>query len=168
MQLPDALERQLRQEGLDRLPAVPVVGEDVVQIEQDAAVGGLDHPRHELSVGQLVRPRAEVIHAGLDRQGHRQCGRELADGGAGRANARERLTRRQEEPGRAVRRSIEAQVLAEPGRLEPLDDVAQQRHLRGLGPHRAAHRGGHAVDQLAPGEREAVPEHLLVGPVTIA
>jgi hypothetical protein len=57
VELPDPLQRQLGQEVLDRLAAVQRVGEDVVQVEEDAAVAPLGDETDELAVVELVGTR---------------------------------------------------------------------------------------------------------------
>jgi hypothetical protein len=122
---------------------------------------------HELAVGQLVGAGPEVVHPGLDRDGHRERSPEVADRGDGGPDARRRLAGRQEEPRREARGLVEAQVLAQPRRLEPRGSLAQERELGRLRAHRAAHRRADAVEQLPPGQAEEVPKHLLVHPVRL-
>ena len=139
-----------------------------MQIEKQPAVGLLDYTRYELAVRKLVGARAEVVHAGLDGDRHRQRVLQVADGGGHRLDAGNRLSGWQEEARGELGRLVEAQVVARPGCLELADRIAEELQLRRVGPDRSAHRGADAVDELAPRQADDVLEHLLVHAVRLA
>ena len=72
MDLPHALERYLVNIVSERLSAIAFVRPDVMQVEQDAAIGLVGNARHKLAVGQFLGPRSQVIHPSLNGKRDRQ------------------------------------------------------------------------------------------------
>src|SRR6476620_11902331 len=77
MDFPHALERYLVYIVGERLSGISFVRPDVMQVEQDAAIGLVGNERHKLAIRQILGPRSQVIHSRLngerDRQANRQC-----------------------------------------------------------------------------------------------
>ncbi|MDH5823674.1 hypothetical protein QFW77_11820 [Luteimonas sp. RD2P54] len=153
MDLPDPLERQPGERLAHRLPAVALVDPQVVQVEQQAAVGTARDFGDELAVGELAGARAQVVDVVLDRDRYAQSVRHRAEVGGGLRGALRGLHRRQQgarvDPALWCRHRVEAEVLARPGRPQRGDHLAHQAHAPGIGRERAAHRRGHAMHQLA-------------------
>jgi hypothetical protein len=149
MDLQDAVEGEFGQHVADRFTPVALVGEQVVQVEQDGAVAAVRHGRDEGAVGKLARPRLEVADAGLDQERQRRGG---VVGGrvAGRGvHPRPGLRGRQQEPrvdaGPVHRGPVEGQVLTPVHGPQPPGAARGQRHAGRVGGLTAAHREPHAV-----------------------
>src|SRR5687768_5305766 len=118
MNLPDAIEGEIGQEGIDSLPAVALVRIEIVKIQQDSAVRPLNYFGNELAVPQLVGAGPEIVDPRLHSEGLASRACVFLDRGDGRQDAGFTLARRQKEAGIAIalpiRRSvtIEAEVLA--------------------------------------------------------
>jgi hypothetical protein len=71
MHLPDTFQPQLGQHVPYRLPAVALVAPEIVQIEQDSAVGLLSHGREELTVAELTGAWPQVVCGARQHYGSR-------------------------------------------------------------------------------------------------
>ena len=136
--LGDPVERELGQELTGGLAPVALVRPDVVEVEQDAAVGRLGHRGDEGAVGDLVGPGPQVADGRLEGEGDIELGPEGGDGRDRRFDAALRLAGREEE-GRAegavvAGGPVERQVLARELRAEPANRLGEQpRHVDGGG-----------------------------------
>ena len=69
MNLKDPFQRELVEHLGDGLASVPLIGQQIVQVEQDAAVGAPGHAGDVGAVGQPPGARAQVVDARLDEEG---------------------------------------------------------------------------------------------------
>jgi hypothetical protein len=67
MDFPDTLARYLIEHGSKRGSAVTLVGQQVMKVEENAAVRCLGDPAHEQTIGHFVRLRSEIIDACFER-----------------------------------------------------------------------------------------------------
>src|SRR5262245_43474712 len=160
--LPNALEWQLMQILVQRLPAVHAVAVDIVQVQQEPAVGAFDHAADKISVGQLIREGPQVAHSGLNRDRYRQRRLQHPDRGRRCLKSLECLARWQEEAGGELGGLVEAQVVARPGRAEVVNGFPQPFELGAFRPHRPADVRSYAWDDLASGKPGEVLEHFPV------
>ena len=66
--LPDPLQRQRGDEVVDGLAPVSFVGPDVVQVEQDAAVGAVGDGGDVLAIAEITIDRLQVVGRGFDEE----------------------------------------------------------------------------------------------------
>jgi hypothetical protein len=149
MDLQDAFEGEFGQHVAYRFTPVALVGEQVVQVEEDGAVAAIRHGRDEGPVGKLARPRLQVADTGLDqeRQGRGGVvgGRVTGRGVHPRPGLRGRQQESRVDAGPVHRRPVEGQVLAPVRGAQAPGAERGQRHAGRLGGLAAAHREPHAV-----------------------
>jgi hypothetical protein len=123
-----------------------------VEVEQDSAVGRLRHRPEECAVAHLTGERSQVVHPGLEREGHAQPILEPADVGGRALHGLGRLHRGEQKARAkfvvAPTGPIEAQVLAHPGSSERghgFRERIEMTRVRGLAP---PHGEPDAVHQL--------------------
>jgi hypothetical protein len=152
VQLPHTLQRQALQHRGERGAAVAFVGPQVVQVEHDAAAGGLRDCGEVLAVVQFVGARPQVVDAGLERHRPPRQRTEPRDVARRHRDAGAALPRRQQERGLldAVRAgdAVEREVLADPGGVQRVDAVRECRLPRQRVVDAPAQRLADAVHQL--------------------
>src|SRR5262252_6945308 len=67
MDLPDALEWKMIDVLANALPSVAMICPDIVQIEQDAAVGAFGDASDEFAIGYFLGARLQVVDTCFDR-----------------------------------------------------------------------------------------------------
>src|ERR1039458_643983 len=125
MNLPHAVQRNLVQELKDLLPAVAIVGINVVKIQQNSAIRAVHEFRNELAVGKLDGTRSQVVPSRLDGERNTHGRSQTSDCPGVDIQSCLGLPRRQEESCEEVRREIEREVFAGPGRTQIPHSIAQ-------------------------------------------
>ena len=139
------------QKFIEWLPTVQRVRERIVYVEQKTTVRSLGNAADELTVGQLVAARLQIVHARFHGQRRPLSASWRSRTRCHRCDALDRLARRQEEAGRKFGCLIETEMIADPGRLKVGAGVAEEIELRGFGTHGTTDRCANAVHELLPG-----------------
>src|SRR5262245_46488445 len=106
-----------------------------MKVQQDPAVGALGHFREETPILELASHRRQIVDASLERHWIPERPRIAFDVSSGDACCRGCLRRRQQETALheapVMPHAIEAQMLADPGRLESTRHAFQEWDVLG-------------------------------------
>ena len=162
MDLADPVERDAREEVLHPLPPVELVGPDVVEVEQDAAVGAQRDRRDVLAVGEVTRRGPHVARRRLDEEGPVEAVLVAPDvpdrgsGGLGRRHGGQEVAGVPLRPRRP--HPVEGEVLAPVRGLDLAGRERRRRHAVGVRRAGPAHRVPDAVAEQRSLGRAQPPE----------
>ena len=155
MDFPDPVRRDGSAEILDRLSAVTLVAQQIVQIQHDTAVGCFGDLRRERTVRHLTRARRQIADRGLEGDVQAGCGATVAYLCGRLGDAIRTLRRRQEKPGGTGlipfahgNELIETEVVTDPGRSQGSDITGKRCLMRGRLFYAATERCTDTMQQL--------------------